>query len=224
MSSERPALVVFDMAGTTLNDDGGIVNQALREALSAAAVYVTSEAVNEVMGLPKPVAIGSLLGISESAERTLEIHRDFLARMLRFYAEDPSVAEVQGTSLVLIQLRAAGIKVALDTGFSRDLVEVIVDRLGWRTLLDGFIASDEVERGRPHPDMINALCKHMGITNPKAVAKIGDTPSDLQEGTAAGCGWVIGVTLGSHTAEQLAPYPHTHLIPSVTALPALFGL
>lgn len=224
MSSERPALVVFDMAGTTLSDTGGIVNQALREALHEDGVTVTPDEVNEVMGLPKPVAIGALLGISESDARTLKIHADFLERMRQFYVEDPSVVEVLGTSDTLLTLREAGIKVALDTGFSRDLVDIIVERLGWQELLDDSIASDEVERGRPHPDMIEALCARQGITDLKTVAKIGDTPSDLQEGTAAGCGWVIGVTRGSHTEELLEPHPHTHLIPSVADLPELFGL
>ena len=53
------------------------------------------------------------------------------------------------------------------------------------------------------------------------VAKVGDTPSDLQEGTAAGCGLVIGVANGTHTREQLAAHPHTHLIASLQELPAL---
>jgi hypothetical protein len=32
---------------------------------------------------------------------------------------------------------------------------------------------------------------------------------------------VVGVTRGSHTAEQLARYPHTHLIDTVAQLPPL---
>jgi len=53
---------------------------------------------------------------------------------------------------------------------------------------------------------------------------VGDTPSDLEEGTAAGCGLVIGVTAGSHTAEQLKPFVHTHLIHTVAELPSLLGI
>jgi phosphoglycolate phosphatase-like HAD superfamily hydrolase len=44
------------------------------------------------------------------------------------------------------------------------------------------------------------------------VAKIGDTPSDLHEGTKAGCSAVVGFTGGTHTRDQLAAAPHTHLI------------
>jgi phosphoglycolate phosphatase-like HAD superfamily hydrolase len=63
--------------------------------------------------------------------------------------------------------------------------------------------------------------KLTGVADPKEVAKVGDTPSDLEEGTSAGCGLVIGVTNGTHRREQLAAYPHTHLIGSLKELPAL---
>jgi hypothetical protein len=35
---------------------------------------------------------------------------------------------------------------------------------------------------------------------------------------------VVGVTEGSHTAEQLRPCQHTHLIGTVAEIPALLGL
>jgi hypothetical protein len=34
----------------------------------------------------------------------------------------------------------------------------------------------------------------------------------LQEGTAAGCGLIVGITAGTHTRKELAAVPHTHLI------------
>ncbi len=49
-------LVVFDLAGTTV-DDGDAVNRCLRATLAAAGFEASSEEVNNVMGLPKPEAI-----------------------------------------------------------------------------------------------------------------------------------------------------------------------
>lgn len=101
-----------------------------------------------------------------------------------------------------------------------------IDLLGWakRGLVDGSVTSDEVPRGRPHPDMIRHLMVRFGITDARSVAKVGDTPADPQEGHNAGCGMVIGVTEGTHTREQLEPFPHTHLIGTVAELPALLGI
>jgi phosphonatase-like hydrolase len=222
-------LVVFDMAGTTVHDEDS-VNRCLRAALAEAGLTVSAAAVNEVMGQPKPEALRLLIERSPLRDalstRVDTIHADFVARMFRFYQEDASVREIPGTSRTFARLKQAGIQVALNTGFSRDIVEVLLDRLGWveQGLVDATVASDEVLRGRPHPDMIQRLMSLVGVATPQRVAKVGDTPVDLLEGHHAGCGMVIGVTQGTHTREQLEPFPHTHLIGTVAELPPLLGV
>jgi phosphoglycolate phosphatase-like HAD superfamily hydrolase len=85
------------------------------------------------------------------------------------------------------------------------------------------VTSDEVERGRPHPEMIRQLMKDVGVADPQRVAKVGDTSADLLEGKNAGCGLNIGVTQGSSTRQQLEQFPHDHLIGSVAELPGLLA-
>jgi phosphonatase-like hydrolase len=220
-------LVVFDMAGTTVYD-GDAVHRALGDALHAGGVPVTRDEINAVMGLPKLEAIRQLLERrgGATAQRVDTIHDDFVARMIRHYETNPEVRETDGASDTFRRLRAAGIKVALDTGFSRGITDVILERFGWKRdgLIDASVTSDEVARGRPHPDLLFRAMQLTGVTDAKRVAKVGDTPSDLQEGTAAGCGMVVGITSGSHTREQLEPCPHTHLVEGVSALPELLGL
>jgi phosphonatase-like hydrolase len=219
-------LVVFDLAGTTVRD-GGAVGRCFRESLEAVGLTVTPEEVSRVMGLKKPEALRLLIERSGQRDSLIDqvdpIHADFVARIQQFYRTDPGVGEVPGTSETFRRLHEAGIKVALDTGFSRDIVQLLLDRVGWmeRGLVEASVTSDEVPRGRPHPDMIRRLMAELGVQDPQRVAKVGDTPTDLQEGQNAGCGLNIGVTQGSHTREQLAQHPHTHLIGTVAELPAL---
>lgn len=220
-------LVVFDMAGTTVHD-GDAVNAAFRAALAAAGVSAEPALVNTVMGLHKPEAIRILLehrGIETSIGMVDSIHDVFVARMKAHYASDPSVREVPEASAVFATLRRAGIKVALDTGFSREIADVILARLGWRSpdVIDATICSDEVSRGRPHPDMIQSLMAKLGVREPRRVAKVGDTQADLEEGTNAECGVVVGVTTGSFTKEQLSQHPHTHIVGSVAEVPTLLS-
>lgn len=219
-------LVVFDMAGTTVND-GNAVNDCVRAALAEAGLHVSIEAVNAVMGLPKPETFRRLMVAANRADTLLpqldRIHADFVARMNRFYATDASVYPIAGAVETFRTLRSVGIQVALDTGFSRPIVDVILRRLDWRVgaTIDAVIASDEVARGRPFPDMIRELMRRLHITDARQVAKVGDTPADLEEGTQAGCSLVIGVTRGTHTRAELAASPHTHLLETVADLPAL---
>jgi len=218
-------LVVFDVAGTTVRDDDAVHN-CLREALAADSVYVTRDQVNEVMGLPKPLAIRKLLEAKRNghpiAEKRIDsIHNDFQRRMVSHYRGSSRVEPMPHALDALTLLRQAGVRVALDTGFNRPILDTVLERLGWNNsdLLDATVTSDEVPRGRPHPDLLLKAMRLTGITEAPAVAKVGDTPSDLYEGTAAGAGLVIGVTNGSHTAEELRPHPHTCLIPDLSELP-----
>lgn len=221
-------LVVFDLAGTTVKDEDG-VNTCFRGALSAVGVEAERDTVNAMMGLPKPLAIRKLLEAANRGDlfgQIEQIHNDFSERMIQFYRTDPSVVEIEGTSDVFRQLKKAGIKIAVNTGFHQKITSVLLDRLGWEHegLIDTHISSDEVEQGRPAPDMIREIMKRLNIVDSQTVAKIGDTPADLEEGTNANCGLIIGVTEGTHSREQLSPYPHTHLVENVRAIPGLLKL
>jgi phosphonatase-like hydrolase len=171
-----------------------------------------------VMGIPKPIAIRQLLeamnytAVSDDLIRS--IHADFVEDMILFYENDQTVEENEGVSETFRQLKAAGIKVFVDTGFDRPIVDALLHRMAWEKnqLIDGSVTSDEVAHGRPHPDLIFRAMELAGVSDVKRVAKVGDTVSDLGEGTAAGCGWVIGITSGAFTKEQLSAVPHTHLI------------
>ncbi len=215
-------LVVFDMAGTTVAGHHE-VHHCLQQALAQEGHEITYDEANAVMGYPKPVAIRQLLekhGASGQATAAYvdQIHRDFVQRMVDHYANGAEVREKQGVQGTWNALRKQGIRIALDTGFSRPIADAIIKRLNWRELIDASVTSDEVKRGRPHPDMIFRAMERTGVSDVKAVIKVGDTASDLQQGTQAGCAFVVGVTTGAYSAEELQREPHTHLIEQLPEL------
>lgn len=220
-------LVVFDVAGTTVRDGGGAVQRAMRDAIAVAGLELRDGAMSGVTGLAKPLAIRTLLeghGRDELVGRTDEIHADFVGRMQRYYREDDRVGPVDGAGETFMALRTAGVRVALNTGFSRVVLDEILERLRWAgpdAPIDATIASDEVARGRPYPDMIDALRTRLGGIAYTEVAKVGDTPIDLQEGTMARCGLVVGVLSGAHDESSLSRHPSDALITSVVELPEL---
>ena len=213
-------LVVFDMAGTTVNDDNNVAF-TLQAAMEQFGFSVSIEDVNVVMGYPKPEAIAELLRKFTSGHVDIQlvqdIHEVFVERMISFYKNSPLISEKEGVTSTFRRLKENGIKVAIDTGFSRDIADVILHRMGWNEalLIDVSIASDEVERGRPYPDMIYRAMELLQIGSAKFVAKVGDTVSDLQEGKAAGCRYVIGITTGSYSRKELEKVDNTHLIDDI---------
>jgi phosphonatase-like hydrolase len=219
-------LVVTDFAGTTMRDDGAVL-AAYRRALTAHAIPFSEEDLAARRGANKRavfVELASRAGTFPEPEavatRALATFEEALHAE---YASGP-VAEIAGAASVVTRLRARGIKVALTSGFSRDLVNLLVGRLGWERLFDLVLAGEDAPRGRPAPYLIFRAMIELGVTDVRRVAVVGDTPLDLRAGTNAGAGWVIGVLSGAHGIETLGRTPHTHLLPSVAGLPALFDL
>ncbi|MBX2896243.1 MAG: phosphonatase-like hydrolase [Cyclobacteriaceae bacterium] len=223
-------LVVFDLAGTTVKDNLDVPRVLQKALVELGGVNTSLQQATDLMGIPKPVAIKKLLqdgGVTSFDEKLIEaIHRYFVDNMIDFYRYDVSVGEKEGVSETFAALKKVGIKVAVDTGFDREITNELLKRLGWekRGLLDASITSDEVANGRPAPDMIFEAMKRTGVTDVKRVVKVGDTASDMQEGTNAGCGFVIGITTGAYTPEQLAKEPHTHLAQQVNEVLTIIGL
>ncbi len=219
-------LAVFDIAGTTVADDHAVAT-AFRHAFeSYGYADVSEEDVKPLMGYKKPVAIRMVLdklGVDEDPQLIQDIHDEFVTEMMDHYEYSPDVKPMKQAENIFRQLKEKGIRIALNTGFSKDIADVIVSRLQWKEkgLIDDCIASDEVEAGRPHPFMIQTLMQRAGITDANEVVKIGDTEVDVNEGRNAGCSLVIAVTTGAFTKEQLLPYKPDHIIDDLSQLPAL---
>lgn len=223
-------LIVFDMAGTTVHDND-FVNVAFKNALEKFGHICTRDEINEIMGMPKPLAIQLILekklgGNQEvTASYVNEIHSTFQSMMIDFYSDSKNTLEITGATETFESLRKMGVKVAIDTGFDRKIADAIFNQLGWieKGLIDFTVTSDEVENGRPHPDMVFKAMEQLGIQDASEVGKVGDTPSDLNEGTNAKCGLVIGVLSGAYRLDQLENYPHTHILDDITSLPELIS-
>jgi phosphonatase-like hydrolase len=213
-------LVVFDMAGTTVKDKN-YVGIAFQNAMDKYGYPVAIENINPIMGYEKPLAIKMMLDkfepnrIKVTASLINSIHSEFVASMLNFYETSDDIVPLPHVEETFLKLRKAGIKVALDTGFSRDIADVIIRQLGWEDKIDFLVASDEVEQGRPYPDMIEKIKAALNIRSSDVIAKVGDTEVDINEGINSGCKYVIGITTGAFTREQLMPYNPTHIIDDI---------
>lgn len=213
-------LVVFDIAGTTVTDDGYVAH-AFKNAFTKSGYPITLEDTHPYMGVKKIIAVKMMLeklGLKFSEANAEKIHSDFVNEMTEFYEYDASIKPFSDTEEVFEELKERGVVIALNTGFPKVIADTIVNRFLWKEkkLVDDYIASDEVEDGRPSPLMINELMRRNDITDPAEVAKVGDTFVDIEEGKNAGCGFIISVTTGSGSREELETYGPTHIIDNLT--------
>ncbi len=226
-SALRIDLVVFGVEGTTIRS-GDAVDDCIRAALIEANAPVKRESVREALGMPVPDAIRLLISRSigpDSAgdELVSAVHADFLHRITEHYRRGPRIELMPHVEETFFRLKRAGALVALASVHSRIVLDVLLDRLGWRAAwqIDATVAADEVGRGRPHPDLIFRAMALTGVRRVESVTSVGDTPIDLEAGAAAGCGLIVGVMNGAFRGHQLRHFPHTHLISHLGVLPRL---
>jgi len=218
-------LVVFDIAGTTVKDNGDIA-LAFQQAMAEKGYDIPVEKINPLMGYKKPEAIRLMLLEYEpdvtmvKAEYINTIHDRFLELMVQYYTNATDLSPLPNAEEVFAYLKKNDVKVGLDTGFSKEITDVIIRRLGWLNdgKIDYVVSSDEVSAGRPQPYMIQKMMKEAGIEDSKKVVKLGDTEVDINEGKNAGCLFAIGVTTGAFTREQLEPYKPSFIIDDLKEL------
>jgi phosphonatase-like hydrolase len=217
-------LAALDVAGTTV-DEGGAVYRALADAVASDGPSVPDEAVQRWMGTDKREAIAHLVaetsGVELSPEAVEERYVVFRDRLAQAYAASPP-QPMPGAVEAFARLRADRVKVALTTGFSRDIAVPLLAGLGWDgSVVDAVVCADEVPAGRPAPYMVFRAMELTGVVDVRRVLVAGDTVVDLRAGVHAGAGVVVGVTTGRLGWAELGAEAHTHLVAGVGELPDL---
>lgn len=219
-------LLVFDMAGTTVNEKN-IVYKTLYRAFVAAgfADLDLDQVLEHGAGKEKLQATRDVLATifptaPDQEETAQQIHQHFRTLLEQAYASAP-VTSYPGSEDFLAKLRAQGIKIALNTGYDRKTAELLLEKMGWSTgkEYDVLVTASDVQRGRPNPDMILLAMAQTGVDDPSLVGKVGDSAIDILEGKNAGCGFTAGVTTGAQTSKQLWRAEPDVVVDSLGALP-----
>ena len=228
-------LVVFDMAGTTIQDKKE-VETCFAQACKQTNLDVSDERILALQGYSKiqvfKLLWGERLGDSHKdlKEKSNLSYKIFTEILEKHYHENP-ILPTDGCLDIFAFLRENQTKIALTTGFYRKVSNIILEKIGWldgldknhfnasgKSIIDLSITSDEVEKGRPEPLMIQKAMKILNIKDTQEVINIGDTPSDLQSGVRAGCHLSLGLTNGTHSLEQLKIYRNHGLLSSLNEL------
>ena len=216
-------MVAFDVAGTTLNDDG-IVIAAFKNAFKASQPElwpskgeIWTQYAIDTMGQSKIQVFTELLGDAGKAfQANVAFEESYISEITEVGA-----TPIAGAEDLFRDLKKQGIAVVLTTGFSRSTLNVLLETLNWKDLIDLSVTPSEVEHGRPFPDMLNFAAKQLMISTPGNTMVVGDTAADMQAAIAFGAGQVVGVLSGAHDRETLQNAGATEIINSVANLPSL---
>lgn len=201
--------VIFDWAGTTVDYGCFAPVQAFIEVFRHFGIEPTMEEVREPMGMLKWEHIKTMLYMprirrlwvekykKEPTEADVdEMYGLFEEKLMsildRFTDVKPYVLET------VEQLRRQGIKIGSTTGYTDEMMEIVVPNAkekGYEP--DAWFSPDSVGSvGRPYPYMIFCNMEALDVQSVKNVIKVGDTVSDIKEGKNAGV-FTVGVVEGS---------------------------
>jgi len=202
--AERLKGLILDWAGTTVDFGSLAPARTLQKLFVGACITLTDSETRQHMGLPKREHIRGILsmprirhawqelrgGIPNDADVD-KMYRDFIPMQFSCLAEYSAL--IPGVVEAVQSFRRRGLKIGSTTGYTRAMLDLVVEqsaRYGYSP--DCSLTPEEVGAGRPHPFMMYECAVRLQVYPLAAIAKIGDTPVDIQEGLNAGA-WSIGV-------------------------------
>lgn len=201
-------LVIFDWAGTMVDFGCEAPVKALIEAFGAEGVLIDAATARRDMGKAKHDHVTALLADPAVASAWLARHdrlpeaRDVdllmkrLGPLMTLHAASSSTL-IPGARATFEALRAAGLRVASSTGYTRQMMEPVLTRAASQGYTpEHLVCSGETPAGRPTPLMIYKACAELGVWPLSRVVKVDDAVAGIGEGKAAGA-FTVGVASGN---------------------------
>jgi phosphonoacetaldehyde hydrolase len=191
--------VIFDWAGTMV-DFGSIAPViAMRKAFAREGIALTDSEIRSGMGLAKRDHVAAILGSAPvgsawSARQGRDAVDADIDRI--FEALVPFMVDAGAERATLIPgagecsrvLRAKGIRVGSTTGYTRAMMEPILERAAAQGYApEVVVCAGEATAGRPAPFMIWRALETLGCWPTASVLKVDDAPVGILEGRNAGC-------------------------------------
>lgn len=220
------SLVCFGLVGTLVVDEG-VVQQSFAEAIATQGVVSGTSAYARRMAQVHQARGRTSLDVL----RTLFPDNDARAQAAEL-AFEKSLADAMGrtesrpvpdASAVLDHLAARGCRLCVMTSLSGRILDSLLDALGWREVFDVALSADDVQRGFPAPDYALTAMLRVGVGDVRELAVVHSTGAGIECGRRAGANIAVGVLTGPHPAARLRGAGATHLIESMTELPAVLG-
>lgn len=174
--------VLFDMDGV-IADSEAMWNEIDAATLKLHGVEYKGEHKAQVLGKSFPIALafyrdtfGIRADIEEMMLQRSDIARDFYAERVPMFDDVPQV---------LAALRERGLKIGLATSSVSTLARPFLQRHNIEQFFDELTTGEEVEHGKPNPDIYLKAARRVGVAPEKCLV-VEDAVAGVQAGKAAG--------------------------------------
>jgi HAD superfamily hydrolase (TIGR01509 family) len=173
--------VVFDLDGVIVQSEE-LWDAARRELAEEHGVEWPDDATDAMMGMSSKEWSSYMhdeVGVPDPPE---EINRKVLAWVEKRYRED--LPWIPGAREAVRRI-GEDFPLGLATSSNREIIDIVVEVGGFEDLLEVTVSSEEVERGKPAPDVYLEATKRMGV-DPHNTAAVEDSTNGLLAADAAG--------------------------------------
>jgi HAD superfamily hydrolase (TIGR01509 family) len=173
--------VVFDLDGVIIDSEE--LWDEVREGLARErGGRWSAQAQADMMGMSSTEWSGYLHEVVGLPEPPDEINREVVERMLAHYSE--SLPLVNG-AVDAVKLLAVHWRLAVASSSNRELIDRVLEVSGLAPYFEATVSSEEVERGKPAPDVYLEAARRLGVQSGRSVA-IEDSASGIRSAHAAG--------------------------------------
>ena len=212
MSPNIEALI-FDVDGTLVDTNAAHV-EVWRSVLGTIGLALEPERIAREVGQGGDRLLSSLLGASEAQRLGPALQRQW-PETYRALLRTTPIRAFPRTAELFAALRARGIRIALATSNSLELMALLRERVGIE-VPDVIVTGEDVTDTKPAPDIVRVAAERLGVPIERCVY-VGDTPYDAMAATAAGArAW--GVLTGSHSEAALRAAGAERIWSDVSAL------
>lgn len=197
----------FDLAGTIVDRGCKAPVQAFVKLFNLSGINLTETQARIPMGKDKLDHLKEILAMQpihdqwvkkygrSPDQNDLTMLYDKFVPIQKIAIEETS-QPIFGVKNTLAYLDRHHIQVGFNTGYPREMataLEPFIQSLGYDS--DSIVCANEVEKGRPAPDMLFENASTLGLIDAvKRCFAVGDTPADIEAGRNAGM-WTIAVAL-----------------------------
>jgi len=175
------AAVIFDLDGVLVDSEH--VWDEVREDLARERGGRWHErAQADMMGMSSiewSRYMHDVIGLSESPD---EISAEVVRRMEARYAEHLPLVD---GAVEAVERLAQAFRLGLASSSNRPIIEVVLERAGLAGFFEATVSSEEVERGKPAPDVFLEAARRLGVP-PEACAAIEDSGNGIRAARTAG--------------------------------------
>ncbi len=173
---------IFDLDGVVV-DSEPLHYLSEKEMLSKRGVNLRRSDIKEIVGRTEMEGIQYLkdrFGLKDSAKQLYEEKQRIYKRMLR-----KAVKPRPGLFKLLNSLEDEGMTLAIASSAPRENIDIVLKALGIEDKFRAVVSGDDVERGKPSPDIFLLAAQRIGI-KPKNCLAIEDAQNGVEAAKRAG--------------------------------------